>query len=46
MFENRVLRKIFGAKIERGTSEWRKLNSVDLMCGWPCIVIQYGKETN
>jgi len=29
MFENRVLRKIFGTKIHRGTGEWRKLYSVD-----------------
>jgi len=30
MFENRVLRKIFGSKREEVTAEWRKLYSEEL----------------
>jgi hypothetical protein len=30
MFENRVLRKIFGPKTDEGTGEWRELHSEEL----------------
>ena len=30
MFENRVLRKIFGSKRDEGTREWRKLHKKEL----------------
>jgi hypothetical protein len=30
VFENRVLRKIFGAKRDEGTGEWRKLHKEEL----------------
>jgi len=30
MFENRVLRRIFGPKRDKGTREWRKLHNEDL----------------
>ena len=30
MFENKVLRKIFGAKRDEITGEWRKLHSAEL----------------
>ena len=30
MFENRVLRKIFGSKRDEVTGEWRKLHNVEL----------------
>ena len=30
MFENKVLRKIFGAKRDEITGEWRKLHNVEL----------------
>jgi hypothetical protein len=30
MFENRVLRRIFGAKKEEVTGEWRKLHKEEL----------------
>ena len=30
MFENRVLRRIFGPKRDEGTEEWRKLHNVEL----------------
>ena len=30
MFENKVLRKIFGAKRDEGTGEWRKLHKLEL----------------
>ena len=30
MFENRVLRKIFGGKVDEVTGEWRKLRNDEL----------------
>jgi len=30
MFENRVLRRIFGSKIDEVTGEWRKLHTVEI----------------
>jgi hypothetical protein len=30
VFENRVLRRIFGPKRDEGTGEWRKLHNVEL----------------
>jgi hypothetical protein len=30
MFENRVLRRIFGPKVDEVTGEWRKLHNVEL----------------
>ena len=30
MFENKVLRKIFGAKRDEITGEWRKLHNIEL----------------
>ena len=30
VFENRVLRKVFGPKREEGTGEWRKLHNEQL----------------
>ena len=30
MFENKVLRKIFGAKKDESTTEWRKLHNAEL----------------
>ena len=30
VFENKVLRNIFGAKIDEDTGEWRKLHNVEL----------------
>jgi hypothetical protein len=37
VFENRVLRGIFGAKGDEVTGEWRKLNKDELYCS-PTIV--------
>jgi hypothetical protein len=30
VFENRVLRRIFGAKMDRVTGEWRELHNEEL----------------
>jgi hypothetical protein len=30
VFENRVLRKIFGSKMDKVTGEWRRLHDVEL----------------
>jgi hypothetical protein len=30
MFENRILRKVFGLKMDEGTGEWRKLHNEEL----------------
>ena len=30
VFENKVLRKIFGVKIDEITGEWRKLHNIEL----------------
>jgi hypothetical protein len=40
MFENRVLRRIFGPKREEVTGEWRKLHSEELhvLCSSPDII--------
>jgi hypothetical protein len=40
VFENRVLRRIFGAKRDVVTGEWRKLNNEGLrdLCSSPNIV--------
>ena len=42
VFENRVLRRVFGSKRDEVTGEWRKLHNEDLsdlspypiLCGW------------
>jgi hypothetical protein len=42
VFENRVLRKVFGPKRDEVTGEWRKLHkeelnnlySLPILCGW------------
>ena len=42
MFENRVLRRVFGHKKDEVTGEWRKLHNEELrdstpyqiLCGW------------
>jgi hypothetical protein len=43
VFENRVLRRVFGPKRDQVTGEWRKLhneelndlyNSYPILCGW------------
>jgi hypothetical protein len=40
VFENRVLRRIFGHKRDEVTGEWRKLHNVELqdLCSSPTIV--------
>jgi hypothetical protein len=40
VFENRVLRLIFGPKIEEVTGEWRKLHNEELreLYSSPCII--------
>jgi len=40
VFENRVLRKIFGFKRDEVTGEWRKLHNEELndLCSSPSIV--------
>ena len=32
VFENRVLRSIFGPKRDKVTGEWRKLHNVEIIC--------------
>ena len=42
MFENRVLRRIFGPKRDEVTGEWRRLHNeelYDLMFIGPCIIV-------
>jgi hypothetical protein len=34
VFENRVLRRIFGLKRDEVTGEWRKLHNEDYACGF------------
>jgi hypothetical protein len=40
VFENRVLRRIFGPKRDEGTGEWRKLHNEELhdLCSLPSII--------
>jgi hypothetical protein len=40
VFENRVLRKIFGQKRDEVTGEWRKLHNEELcdLYSWPSII--------
>jgi hypothetical protein len=38
MFENRVLRRIFGTKRDEVTGEWRKLHNEEL-CTYPQILL-------
>jgi hypothetical protein len=40
VFENRVLRRIFGPKRDEGTGEWRKLHNEELndLCSSPNII--------
>jgi hypothetical protein len=40
MFENRVLRRIFGPKRDEVTGEWRKLHNEELydLYSSPCII--------
>jgi hypothetical protein len=40
VFENRVLRKIFGLRREEVTAEWRKLHNEELLdlYSWPSII--------
>jgi hypothetical protein len=42
MFENRVLRRIFGPKKDKVTGEWRKLQNGELhnLCSSPDIIRQ------
>jgi hypothetical protein len=42
VFENRVLRRIFGPKRDEVTGEWRKLHSEELhnLCSYPDIIRQ------
>jgi hypothetical protein len=42
VFENRVLRRIFGPKRDEVTGKWRKLHSEELhnLCSFPCIIRQ------
>ena len=35
VFENRVLRRVFGPKRNEGTGEWRKLNNEELKNCYP-----------
>jgi len=35
VFENRVLRRIFGAQMDKVTGEWRKLHNEELMISTP-----------
>jgi hypothetical protein len=41
VFENRVLRRIFGPKRDKVTGEWRKLHNEELrdLCSTPNIII-------
>ena len=41
LFENRVLKRVFGSKMDEVTGEWRKLHNEELrdlyspiLCGW------------
>jgi hypothetical protein len=40
VFENRVLRRIFGPERDEVTGEWRKLNNEELcdLYSWPSII--------
>jgi hypothetical protein len=40
VFENRVLRRIFGTKRDEVTGEWRKLHTQELrdLYSWPSII--------
>ena len=38
MFENKVLRKIFGAKRDEITGEWRKLHNAEALSSSPNII--------
>jgi hypothetical protein len=42
VFENRVLRRIFGPKREEGTGEWRKLHNKELHDSYssPSIILE------
>ena len=37
MFDNRVLRRIFGPKRDEATGEWRKLHNVELSDLYSCF---------
>jgi hypothetical protein len=38
VFENRVLRRIYGPRRDEGTGEWRKLHNEDfIICTYPQI---------
>jgi len=41
VFENRVLRRIFGPKRDEVTGEWRKLHSEEYNTGWGVLLNQY-----
>ena len=48
MFENRVLRRIFGPKRDEATGEWRKLNNEefnDLYCSTSIVRVIKSKRT-
>jgi hypothetical protein len=34
VFENRVLRRVFGHKMDEVTGEWRRLYNVEILFGW------------
>ena len=47
MFENRVLRRIFGSKRDEVTGEWRKLHIEelnDLYCSAHIVLVINGEE--
>jgi hypothetical protein len=41
VFENRVLRRIFGLKRDEVMGEWRKLHNKDRLCGLLVRVLDY-----
>jgi hypothetical protein len=45
VFENRVLRRIFGPKRDEVTGEWRKLHDEEDEMGGPCST-NWGEEEN
>jgi hypothetical protein len=41
MFENRILRNVFGPKKDKVTGEWRKLNNEELNDLYSVFLTQY-----
>jgi hypothetical protein len=44
VFENRVLRRIFGPKRDEMTGGWRKLHNEKLLGSWTLFIIPYSRN--